>query len=51
MLQNSDIDWTLARCGKMEDTVSNQPLKASSDTLQGFAISTSHIASFFVRPT
>ncbi|MDC5811459.1 NAD(P)-dependent oxidoreductase [Vibrio europaeus] len=48
LLKQSDIEWTIARCGKMEDDVSEKPLRASGETLEGFNISIHNIADFLL---
>lgn len=47
LLQQSDIDWTVARCGAMDDAPSSKLLKASSNKFQGSKIST-HLLSRFL---
>ena len=48
LLSQSDINWTIARCGGMSDKPSDSPLKSSISKFQGGKISTQHIARFLL---
>ncbi|WP_375749398.1 NAD(P)-dependent oxidoreductase [Vibrio sp. HN007] len=47
LLCQSDIDWTIARCGAMDDALSDKPLKTNAEKFQGGKIST-HLLSRFL---
>ncbi|RTR37565.1 NAD-dependent epimerase/dehydratase family protein [Shewanella canadensis] len=47
LLQQSDINWTVARCGAMDDAPSSKPLKTSGKKFQGGKVST-HLLSRFL---
>lgn len=48
LLAQSDIDWTIARCGGFQDEEPTTSLKTSSTTFQGVKICTTHIAQFLL---
>lgn len=48
LLNNSNIEWTIARCGGIVDKPSNKPLKTSDKKFQGGQISTHHLANFLL---
>ncbi|MCG7497971.1 NAD(P)H-binding protein [Vibrio sp. Of7-15] len=48
LLNESNIEWTIARCGEIIDKPSNKPLKTSDNKFQGGQISTHHLANFLL---
>ncbi|CCN47533.1 hypothetical protein MADA3029_1070214 [Vibrio nigripulchritudo MADA3029] len=48
LLLESDIDWSIARCGQFIDEEPVGPYKANSARFQGLKIHTTHIAQFLL---
>ncbi len=48
LLKQTDVDWTIARCGRFIDSPSQKPLKTSSRTFQGMDLNVPDMARFLL---